>query len=250
MAYATRDYYISGYLQGRSPAVPDADFLFWEKQAERIVDSYTFDRIKANDSLLTDDVKDCTCELTELLYRADKASQSTSDFGGPLTSYSNDGESGTIDLSRSIYTEEGKRKVPGDHLPVSGKYATALSGGVRMNPNYNQIITVFRKVGTAWSKSVFEQCFWKSGITVVQNDTEASQTNTYTVRIPLEAAGSDFSASPGDVVVLGECADEITGKSPNTAAEVLRRNKPAAFLVSAYSDNTAYRMAKHYRLGG
>ena len=94
-----------------------------------------------------------------------------------------------------------------------------------MNPNYNQIITVFRKVGTAWSKSVFEQCFWKSGITVVQNDTEASQTNTYTVRIPLEAAGSDFSASPGDVVVLGECADEITGKSPNTAAEVLRRNK-------------------------
>ena len=45
-----------------------------------------------------------------------------------------------------------------------------------MNPNYNQIITVFRKVGTAWSKSVFEQCFWKSGITVVQNDTEASQT--------------------------------------------------------------------------
>ena len=62
-----------------------------------------------------------------------------------------------------------------------------------MNPNYNQIITVFRKVGTAWSKSVFEQCFWKSGITVVQNDTEASQTNTYTARIPLEAAGSDFS---------------------------------------------------------
>ena len=85
---------------------------------------------------------------------------------------------------------------------------------------------------------------------MVQNDTEASQTNTYTVRIPLEAAGSDFSASPGDVVVLGECADEITGKSPNTAAEVLRRNKPNAFLVSAYSDNTAYRMAKHYSLGG
>lgn len=110
MAYVTWDYYISGYLQGRSPAVPDTCFPFWEKQAERIVDSYTFDRIKANDSLLTDDVKDCTCELIELLYRADKASQSTSDFGGPLTSYSNDGESGTIDLSRSIYTEEGKRK--------------------------------------------------------------------------------------------------------------------------------------------
>lgn len=109
MAYVTRDYYISGYLQGRSPAVPDAEFPFWEKQAERIIDSHTFDRIKANNSLLTDDVKDCTCELTELLYRADKASQNASDYGGPLSSYSNDGESGTIDLSRSIYTEEGKR---------------------------------------------------------------------------------------------------------------------------------------------
>lgn len=109
MAYVTWDYYISGYLQGRSPAVPDTDFPFWEKQAERIIDSYTFDRIKANISLLTENVKDCTCEIAELLYRADKASQSASDYGGPLSSYSNDGESGTIDLSRSVYTEEGKR---------------------------------------------------------------------------------------------------------------------------------------------
>ena len=108
MAYATRDYYISGYLQGRFPVVPETEFLFWEKQAERVIDSYTFNRIRANNSLLTDDVKDCTCELTELLYRADRASQSASDYGGPLTSYSNDGEAGTIDLSRSIYTEEGK----------------------------------------------------------------------------------------------------------------------------------------------
>lgn len=109
MAYVTQDYYISGYLQGRSPAVPDAEFPFWEKQAERIIDSYTFDRIKANNSLLTDDVKDCTCEMAELLYRADKASENASGYGGPLSSYSNDGESGTIDLSRSVYTEEGKR---------------------------------------------------------------------------------------------------------------------------------------------
>lgn len=140
--------------------------------------------------------------------------------------------------------------MPGDYLSLSGEYAAALSGGVKMNPNYNQTVTVFRKSGSAWSRQVFENCFWKSGIVTVQNNTEASQTNTYTVRIPLETAGSEFSASPGDVVVLGECTDEITGKSPNTASEVLRRNKPNAFLVSAYSDNTSYLMAKHYRLGG
>ena len=85
---------------------------------------------------------------------------------------------------------------------------------------------------------------------MVQNGTEASQVNTYTVRIPLEAVGNNFSVASGDVVVLGECADEITGKSPCTASEVLRKNKPNAFFVSAYSDNTTYQMARHYRLGG
>ncbi len=119
-----------------------------------------------------------------------------------------------------------------------------------MNPNYNRTITVFRKVDSEWEKLVFHNCFWKSGITVVQNGTEASQVNTYTVRIPLEAVGNNFSVASGDVVVLGECADEITGKSPCTASEVLRKNKPNAFFVSAYSDNTTYQMARHYRLGG
>ena len=33
-----------------------------------------------------------------------------SDAPGPLASYGNDGETGTYDLSRSVYTEEGKRK--------------------------------------------------------------------------------------------------------------------------------------------
>lgn len=141
-------------------------------------------------------MKDCTCELTELLYRADKASQSTSDFGGPLTSYSNDGESGTIDLSRSIYTEEGNGKSAGRSSAGIWEIRHCFIGGVRMNElqsdNYS--------LPEGWN-GVEQECvramFWKSGITVVQNDTEASQTNTYTVRIPLEAAGSDFSASPG-----------------------------------------------------
>lgn len=98
-----------------------------------------------------------------------------------------------------------------------------------MNPNYNRTITVFRKVDSEWEKLVFHNCFWKSGITVVQNGTEASQVNTYTVRIPLEAVGNNFSVASGDVVVLGECADEITGKSPCTASEVLRKTSRMHF---------------------
>lgn len=97
---------------------------------------------------------------------------------------------------------------------------------------------------------MLHNCFWKSSITVTQNGTDASQSNTYTVRIPLEIAGSGFKVSLNDIVVLGESQDVVTAKSPNTVAQVLLRNKPNAFKVTAFSDNTGHRMGKHYRLGG
>ena len=85
---------------------------------------------------------------------------------------------------------------------------------------------------------------------MTQNGTDASQVNTYVARIPAETAGTGFSVMTGDLVIKGECPDEITGKSPNTAAEVLLKYKPNAFKVTAFSDNTGHLMDKHYRLGG
>ena len=111
MAYAEQKYYVSGYLLGRSPAVPEAVFPYWEKQAERIIDQYTFDRVKRDNDLVSDEVRDCACELAELLYAADSVSQQALEQGaaGPLASYSNDGESATFDLSRSEWTAAGKK---------------------------------------------------------------------------------------------------------------------------------------------
>ena len=74
--------------------------------------------------------------------------------------------------------------------------------------------------------------------------------NTYTVRIPQKETEEGFRVLSGDIVVHGECQDMITKKSPDTASEVLQRNKPDAFLVTAFSDNTSHRMGKHYRLRG
>ncbi|MBQ8640431.1 MAG: hypothetical protein IJ468_14910 [Lachnospiraceae bacterium] len=119
-----------------------------------------------------------------------------------------------------------------------------------MNPNYIHTITIYRNQNGAWKKTVLHNCFWKSKIVVLQNETEASQTNTYIVRIPVESVGNSFPVSPGDIVVRGNCRDKITGKSPDTATEVLLRNKPDAFKVTAFSDNTSHPMGKHYRLGG
>lgn len=108
--YVNYDYYVSSYLIGRKHAVPEEVFLYWEKQARSEVDQYTFGRIQANPGLISEAVKDCICELVELLYRADSVSQEALAQGlpGPIVSYSNDGESGKFDLSQSVYTESGK----------------------------------------------------------------------------------------------------------------------------------------------
>ena len=108
MAYADYEYYISEYLLGKTPTVPETEFPYWEKQAEAEVNSLTFCRLKG---MIVDEVKDCTCAIVELLYRAHSVSEQAFQAGGagPLASYSNDGESGTYDLSQSVYTESGKR---------------------------------------------------------------------------------------------------------------------------------------------
>ena len=108
--YADHKYYETGYLLGRSPIIPEAIYPYWEKQAERVLNQYTFSRLTSDFGLITDDVKDCTCELLELLYQANKSTQQAAEQGGVLQSYSNDGESGTFDLSQSIFTEEGKAR--------------------------------------------------------------------------------------------------------------------------------------------
>lgn len=108
--YVNYGYYESKYLCDREPVVPEDDFRFWEKQAARVVDQYTFGRLASNSGLATGDVKECICELTELLYQADKIVQQAAEQGGMLQSYSNDGESGTFDLSQPTFTEDGKTK--------------------------------------------------------------------------------------------------------------------------------------------
>lgn len=97
---------------------------------------------------------------------------------------------------------------------------------------------------------MLRNCFWKSEIKTVQDGTTLKKVNAYTVRIPSDESCEKFTVSSGDIVVLGICEDMITMKSPNTAAEVLNRNKPNAFSVTAYADNTSHIMNKHYRLGG
>lgn len=138
-----------------------------------------------------------------------------------------------------------------------------------MNRNYVHTITLYNKISATerkdkkeyWQRTVLHNCFWKSAINTGFNGTQASVQNTYIVRIPkderylpyaefVKAPVGHFTASQGDIAILGECSDEITGESGRTATQVLNRCKPNAFKITAFSDNTGSPYGKHYRLGG
>lgn len=112
MRYADYQYYLSDYLYGSPEAViPEESFQRWEKQAELEIDSCTHGRVSALE-VIPDKVKDCTCAIAELFYKAHIQAEGSVSMGlaGPLASWSNDGQSGTVDLSQSIFTKEGKQK--------------------------------------------------------------------------------------------------------------------------------------------
>ena len=132
--YADYEYYTGGYLLGREPVISDKVYPYWEKQAEKEIDKHAFGRLRGHPELVTDDVKDCACELAELLYQADSVSQRARQQGGAglLESYNNDGESGTFDLSQSAYTEEGRtrktREIIYKHLACTGLLYAGVNG--------------------------------------------------------------------------------------------------------------------------
>ena len=82
-----------------------------EKQAEKEIDLRTFNRIRAKQTLLTVDVQECACAIAEFLCEAENVIRGAAaqGFAGPLAAWSNDGESGSVDLSQSCYTESGKK---------------------------------------------------------------------------------------------------------------------------------------------
>lgn len=96
---------------GKEPVIQSEEFYFFEKQAEKEIDLRTFNRIRANQKHLTTDVKECACAIAEFLCEAENVARAAAANGlaGPLVSWSNDGESGSVDVSQSNYTESGKK---------------------------------------------------------------------------------------------------------------------------------------------
>jgi hypothetical protein len=103
------NYYISTYRAGTTAAISATEFPFYAKQAEREVDRQTFDRLSAaillDPTAATTTIKDCICEVSEYLYKYEKANKES----GIQTSFSNDGQSGNFDVSMLTETNRSKK---------------------------------------------------------------------------------------------------------------------------------------------
>ena len=70
MIYADEEFSTKNYLLGRKPVI-SAGFPFYARQAGRIIDQYTFDRLEGV-AEPPECVKLCCCELAEMEYRMEK----------------------------------------------------------------------------------------------------------------------------------------------------------------------------------
>lgn len=99
------EYYQNEYMPGENE-IPAEKWERYAKHAAIELHRLTFDRLRTK-SEYPCAVKDCICAIAEALY----ISELTPVTGnGPLSSYSNDGESGSFDLSESMHTEKGREK--------------------------------------------------------------------------------------------------------------------------------------------
>ena len=86
------EYYANGYLLGRSPLIPLPEFTFWERQAYVAIN---VNKVEIED--VPEALKQCACEVAELLYTQDKATGidrvKTFSNDGYSISYASDGKS-------------------------------------------------------------------------------------------------------------------------------------------------------------
>lgn len=105
--YADYSYYLAGYLHKDSGLISAADFPEYAQQASTRMDYLTWGRI-TDAQATSEKVKSCCCEMAEAIYKYERAKDNES--GALVASWSNDGESGSFEMSSSDFTEEGHNR--------------------------------------------------------------------------------------------------------------------------------------------
>jgi hypothetical protein len=97
MAYVDYNYYTNTF---GSSTIPETSFSSYERLARVSLDNFTFNRLKNDNTLITDDVKECLCVMIEKAYSVDQEQAMSSDGTGKLiSSASTDGLNTTYAIS-------------------------------------------------------------------------------------------------------------------------------------------------------
>ena len=70
MAYVDFTYYSTSF---GGTTIPEADFLKLERQARTFLNNITFNRLTGESAIITNEVKDCICEMMECKYNLDNS---------------------------------------------------------------------------------------------------------------------------------------------------------------------------------
>ncbi|OOM17217.1 hypothetical protein CLSAB_19370 [Clostridium saccharobutylicum] len=104
--YVTYDYYTTTY--GGS-TISSLDFNKYERKARITLDNFTFDRLKSNNDLIDDTVKECLCDMMECNYKLDQQEAETD--GKIIASESVDGHNVTYAVSDAEKNQIDKSKI-------------------------------------------------------------------------------------------------------------------------------------------
>lgn len=102
--YADYAFYLAGFLHKDTGLISEAEFDGYADRASTEMDYRTMGRIRGA-LVESEAVKKCCCEMAEAIYQYDQVVANGS--GAPLASWSNDGESGSYDLSATDLTPGG-----------------------------------------------------------------------------------------------------------------------------------------------
>jgi len=121
------------------------------------------------------------------------------------------------------------------------------------NPNYKETVTLYHCLKAAenggkeaWTKTVIKGCFYSETEGRTFSNLMENAADKHICRMPISAYAPP---SVGDVIVLGECGDVITGEKGSRVNDLLKAN-PHAFKVQSVTDNSRFPYGKHIKVVG
>ena len=225
MSYATWEYYSGSHTAVQT----EQEFTRLSRVAARKIDIFTGQRAAGAAGYKADAVRECECELVDYLHAAEATAQGHHER-----------------IERRIL-----RELPGFNAGAAGGESSCCGvclalrhrtdGGVLMGPLFTDTVTAYHRTreGRAdiWTRRELRGVQWrqKTVRTALANEAGkilyAAET---TVTIPAPAAPGGLTLAPGDVLVFGACAAEISEEY--TEDDLIRGH--GAVIVQSVADNT------------